>query len=140
MRLSQLPFGWVCFSNGANVHAQDDRALRLNCLSAGSVSLTNGRRVFHLRWRVARRLNCLSAGSVSLTRSSQITIPINSRSQLPFGWVCFSNVYPGCELAGNIETSQLPFGWVCFSNRHGSGRFGGRSGRVSIAFRLGLFL
>ncbi len=64
-----------------------------------------------------------------------------AKSQLPFGWVCFSNPGPIPEDA-EIETSpsQLPFGWVCFSN--GCPSVQGMDGQieVSIAFRLGLFL
>ncbi len=38
-------------------------------------------------------------------------------------------------------TSQLPFGWVCFSNRsYGSQMHTILADHVSIAFRLGLFL
>ncbi len=67
-------------------------------------------------------------------------IPAANWSQLPFGWVCFSN---GCELAGGwIETaeSQLPFGWVCFSNHRRNSPDASAPVVVSIAFRLGLFL
>ncbi len=48
---SQLPFGWVCFSNMVNL-ARKYRAEGggLNCLSAGSVSLTPA---------IARRLSDL---------------------------------------------------------------------------------
>ncbi len=61
----------------------------LNCLSAGSVSLTaRGRRGGMER---AGRLNCLSAGSVSLTPHGGEIPKRNALSQLPFGWVCFSN-------------------------------------------------
>ncbi len=39
--MSQLPFGWVCFSNAPQTHTARVWAIsRLNCLSAGSVSLT----------------------------------------------------------------------------------------------------
>ncbi len=136
---SQLPFGWVCFSNAAERFAPHHRRSGgLNCLSAGSVSLT-----------------CELAGNIETAEVM---------SQLPFGWVCFSNgtvtVYPGSVLAGLnclsagsvsltwrlnnewgllLKTSQLPFGWVCFSNI-----LDGASltvpALVSIAFRLGLFL
>ncbi len=60
-------------------------------------------------------LNCLSAGSVSLT--SVLPQPRDGAfgSQLPFGWVCFSNLVPD-----EAETCELE--------------------HVSIAFRLGLFL
>ncbi len=37
---SQLPFGWVCFSNSYRRRSICTAAHRLNCLSAGSVSLT----------------------------------------------------------------------------------------------------
>ncbi len=36
--------------------------------------------------------------------------------------------------------SQLPFGWVCFSNLIDALMARERESRVSIAFRLGLFL
>ncbi len=63
-----------------------------------------------------------------------------ARSQLPFGWVCFSNVIAGCFLEGEAM-SQLPFGWVCFSNMmRAKEANGGGTLAVSIAFRLGLFL
>ncbi len=65
-RLSQLPFGWVCFSNCAPFRPAASRAGCLNCLSAGSVSLTQA------------------------TGGESRLIPIRA-SQLPFGWVCFSN-------------------------------------------------
>ncbi len=43
LKKSQLPFGWVCFSNGgAEISSWTGQASRLNCLSAGSVSLTDG--------------------------------------------------------------------------------------------------
>ncbi len=87
------------------------------------------------------RLNCLSAGSVSLTPNKGEPRPVSLRSQLPFGWVCFSNYslrYPG---ANRWKTSQLPFGWVCFSNtRCAAKRDKSVWSAVSIAFRLGLFL
>ncbi len=38
-----------------------------------------------------------------------------------------------------LPRSQLPFGWVCFSNGIATEPLGAGSG-VSIAFRLGLFL
>ncbi len=64
---SQLPFGWVCFSNFASGLEKCDRPFRrLNCLSAGSVSLTPVSPGSQPGWIVSR-LNCLSAGSVSLT-------------------------------------------------------------------------
>ncbi len=37
---SQLPFGWVCFSNKDMKQDNLPKRARLNCLSAGSVSLT----------------------------------------------------------------------------------------------------
>ncbi len=85
---------------------------RLNCLSAGSVSLTRDalRRV---KDQLAG-LNCLSAGSVSLTTTATEENLLERMSQLPFGWVCFSNV------ASRINSQSEP--------------------AVSIAFRLGLFL
>ncbi len=36
--------------------------------------------------------------------------------------------------------SQLPFGWVCFSNIETADVIDVIGGEVSIAFRLGLFL
>ncbi len=48
---SQLPFGWVCFSNVTKPHADIINNHRLNCLSAGSVSLTcNWQRQAGLSW------------------------------------------------------------------------------------------
>ncbi len=38
-------------------------------------------------------------------------------SQLPFGWVCFSNKAKAIWFSRHKPTSQLPFGWVCFSNK-----------------------
>src|SRR5581483_4273253 len=89
-RESQLPFGWVCFSNPTPP-------------TAVPTPTPTG-------------LNCLSAGSVSLTSTPGDTEPVGSASQLPFGWVCFSN--PGDDMwdVEALMTSQLPFGWVCFSN------------------------
>src|SRR5579884_868014 len=112
------------------------------------------------------RLNCLSAGSVSLTRGRRETgIAVAGASQLPFGWVCFSNlsrvIGTGCLMrrrlnclsAGSVSLtrhqwkivefcrrSQLPFGWVCFSNLLSEAAGLGAREKVSIAFRLGLFL
>ncbi len=63
-----------------------------------------------------------------------------SASQLPFGWVCFSNSDCTVRLADESAESQLPFGWVCFSNRFAGRRLGKEKTKVSIAFRLGLFL
>ncbi len=86
-------------------------------------------------------------------------------SQLPFGWVCFSNNGNSHRMPALRWWSQLPFGWVCFSNQ-GQATGGGESRlslnclsagsvsltisiycmyiramfKVSIAFRLGLFL
>ncbi len=37
-------------------------------------------------------------------------------SQLPFGWVCFSNRVRDGHTVPRLLVSQLPFGWVCFSN------------------------
>src|SRR5581483_10213318 len=85
---SQLPFGWVCFSNESYEESYEE-CPSLNCLSAGSVSLTP--RGKSASMRLLFSLNCLSAGSVSLT-----------------------------------ETSRTQPGAVCVE--------------VSIAFRLGLFL
>ncbi len=39
--MSQLPFGWVCFSNNPEESYKEESYYEgLNCLSAGSVSLT----------------------------------------------------------------------------------------------------
>ncbi len=64
------------------------------------------------------------------------------KSQLPFGWVCFSNAEQGQATGGGeSRLSQLPFGWVCFSNARAMGASPAEArGEVSIAFRLGLFL
>src|SRR5579884_4404955 len=69
-------------------------------------------------------------------------IPARNRlSQLPFGWVCFSNGRLFSKLAGEADSrSQLPFGWVCFSNFLLRPRRPLANPPVSIAFRLGLFL
>src|SRR5581483_3660759 len=111
----------------------------LNCLSAGSVSLTFEAA---LQLRIIRGgLNCLSAGSVSLTAAKLGFSPRRERkSQLPFGWVCFSNRDFAAAAHALARRSQLPFGWVCFSNA--SRRVSTFPDRetVSIAFRLGLFL
>ncbi len=62
-------------------------------------------------------------------------------SQLPFGWVCFSNVEIGpSRQSFEAATSQLPFGWVCFSNVRYCVQALWNKTEVSIAFRLGLFL
>ncbi len=39
-----------------------------------------------------------------------------------------------------LPRSQLPFGWVCFSNTRSGGWRSALVAEVSIAFRLGLFL
>src|SRR5579884_1748524 len=111
---SQLPFGWVCFSNSDKEHQVQNIQHRLNCLSAGSVSLTR-----HEKTSVedSGGLNCLSAGSVSLTITKATSDDdVTGRSQLPFGWVCFSNTRPTKKRLAGCYLSQLPFGWVCFSN------------------------
>src|SRR5579884_44020 len=136
---SQLPFGWVCFSNSDKEHQVQNIQHRLNCLSAGSVSLT---RASNARKSVSCGcLKCLSAGSVSLTRHEKTSVEdsgglnclsagsvsltitkatsdddVTGRSQLPFGWVCFSNTRPTKKRLAGCYLSQLPFGWVCFSN------------------------
>src|SRR5579884_1847612 len=112
---SQLPFGWVCFSNSDKEHQVQNIQHRLNCLSAGSVSLT---RASNARKSVSCGcLNCLSAGSVSLTITKATSDDdVTGRSQLPFGWVCFSNTRPTKKRLAGCYLSQLPFGWVCFSN------------------------
>ncbi len=87
-------------------------------------------------------------------------------SQLPFGWVCFSNISTSSSRFIYAPSSQLPFGWVCFSNNPDRARRTCSSNwclnclsagsvsltqidtrmrvaghmKVSIAFRLGLFL
>ncbi len=96
---SQLPFGWVCFSNyGFKISELPLEEFSLNCLSAGSVSLTALRAVYGTAY-VYPGLNCLSAGSVSLTQLVKTDFAaLNVESQLPFGWVCFSNCHcvSGC--------------------------------------------
>ncbi len=62
-----------------------------------------------------------------------------SPSQLPFGWVCFSNARHSAAKGELQARSQLPFGWVCFSNLYPGSWLSGDI-EVSIAFRLGLFL
>ncbi len=56
---------------------------------------------------------CFSNGTRSA--ASRRRLPV---SRLPFGWVCFSNARPSADsfLLDFLQTSQLPFGWVCFSN------------------------
>ncbi len=109
-----MPFGWVCFSN-EHIYARDGQDVyRLNCLSAGSVSLTPSTR----RQRHSVLLpSQLPFGWVCFSNEEmrRETIPAVSPSQLPFGWVCFSNC---CARGGggSYSESQLPFGWVCFSN------------------------
>ncbi len=62
-------------------------------------------------------LNCLSAGSVSLTIMGILeAFAGRFASQLPFGWVCFSN---------GDYVARIRLCWAA---------------HVSIAFRLGLFL
>src|SRR5581483_9381254 len=116
MRSSQLPFGWVCFSNRLGSRGYTYECNRLNCLSAGSVSLTAITARTRRGCALTRRLNCLSAGSVSLTGYRSAVRRLQGESQLPFGWVCFSNNDPEQTEAG--LNARL----------------------VSIAFRLGLFL
>src|SRR5581483_10954483 len=108
----QLPFGWVCFSNTGSFRPDGEGNYGLNCLSAGSVSLTA---------RPSTRCRAKAA------------------SQLPFGWVCFSNDRVIDDDGKVILSSQLPFGWVCFSNPEQRRAEAGLA-QVSIAFRLGLFL
>src|SRR5581483_8876930 len=110
---SQLPFGWVCFSNPRLKHRV--QLTTESHLPFGWVCFSNR--------KLARKYRAEGG-----------------ESQLPFGWVCFSNgkSFLPEALAGALG-SQLPFGWVCFSN----GQTRPRSLadlRVSIAFRLGLFL
>src|SRR5581483_8915344 len=111
--LSQLPFGWVCFSNSQLRLILANCGFSLNCLSAGSVSLTGER------------------GGDGLSVCDQ--------SQLPLGWVCFFNGIESPLRGQRVAKSQLPFGWVCFSNV-AKQRRGPTGIVVSIAFRLGLFL
>src|SRR5579884_1114925 len=143
---SQLPFGWVCFSNSDKEHQVQNIQHRLNCLSAGSVSLT---RASNARKSVSCGcLNCLSAGSVSLTRlektsvedsgglnclsagSVSLTITkatsdddVTGRSQLPFGWVCFSNPTIEADAAiGSVRLNCLSAGSVSLTSAGGEGR------------------
>ncbi len=144
---------------------QGNNGRRLNCLSAGSVSLTS-RSLAEAEDLCA--WSQLPFGWVCFSNSGQIGLADRGRSgsQLPFGWVCFSNhLYISPRMAQPIPRSQLPFGWVCFSNglcdfqscasnarlnclSAGSvsltSRFRSaihvREADVSIAFRLGLFL
>src|SRR5581483_626861 len=111
---SQLPFGWVCFSNERGGEKMKRDVGRLNCLSAGSVSLTKEKSLIKAERHA--RLNCLSAGSVSLTAVEVIAT------------------------GGYTKSSQLPFGWVCFSNVDLANDDPDIAHDVSFAFRLGLFL
>ncbi len=116
-RRSQLPFGWVCFSNETVLFGPPDlSALSLNCLSAGSVSLTLLRRQQPAH-QAAKGLNCLSAGSVSLTRITLGRTRSPKRSCL------------NCLSAGSVSLT-----FATIAGKRISGRC------VSIAFRLGLFL
>ncbi len=76
---SQLPFGWVCFSNClAGSKEVGQKNMSLNCLSAGSVSLTAAERR-KLRRAGRTGLNCLSAGSVSLTLKTRQRKNMNTK-------------------------------------------------------------
>src|SRR5581483_12007913 len=112
---SQLPFGWVCFSNPGPIPEDAEIETSPSQLPFGWVCFSNV--VLRREKNVAgARLNCLSAGSVSLTWISRSRVDTSAPSQLPFGWVCFSN--------GEHEATI-----VTVVGEH-----------VSIAFRLGLFL
>src|SRR5581483_11033291 len=107
-------FGWVCFSNPHFLFSPTFAPpTGLNCLSAGSVSLTS---MFLHCLETVQGLNCLSAGSVSLTKGE--------RARQADGWVHSLN----CLSAGSVSLtySTTPYSSVRI--------------RVSIAFRLGLFL
>src|SRR5579884_3442401 len=95
--------------------AQLDWGWRLNCLSAGSVSLTSTKTAE--KNNAAPRLNCLSAGSVSLTSLSpgDADVPANRLNCLSAGSVSLT-LRRCCKKFGIGTQSQLPFGWVCFSN------------------------
>ncbi len=138
--MSQLPFGWVCFSNDGLRLSRLRIGRGLNCLSAGSVSLTPG---------LARasspanfsRLNCLSAGSVSLTwrpaTSAQNTRCLNCLSA---GSVSLTpqRVAAKPESGGATRLNCLSAGSVSLTKKsRGVSRC---FPLVSIAFRLGLFL
>ncbi|SRR5581483_29318 len=112
---SQLPFGWVCFSNETlDEIAKQVEDQRLNCLSAGSVSLTLCRASVALYTGLG--LNCLSAGSVSLTRRLAGITPLQRFARL------------NCLSAGSVSLTSA------------TSRYDVVTLRVSIAFRLGLFL
>ncbi len=113
---SQLPFGWVCFSN-PHYGRSKTSTCRRSQLPFGWVCFSNIETADVIDVIGGERLNCLSAGSVSLTSASREPIAPMPTSQLPFGWVCFSNKAAEEQLeAINALPSQLPFGWVCFSN------------------------
>ncbi len=111
--MSQLPFGWVCFSNMGGALDALGAIVCLNCLSAGSVSLTYGTAYVYPGCELG--LNCLSAGSVSLTRT-EYRMP-QARH------LCLN-----CLSAGSVSLTKCP---ICS---------GPMWDNVSIAFRLGLFL
>ncbi len=146
---SQLPFGWVCFSNSPRRSPSVRAGCGLNCLSAGSVSLT--------RIEIAGRRGRLIVSQLpfgwvcfSNRQNTRLALAIRFLSQLPFGWVCFSNEWNfadkrkdawgclNCLSAGSVSLtvrdvahewqervpSQLPFSWVCFSDkpRHANAR------------------
>ncbi len=87
----------------------------LNCLSAGSVSLTSVEDARHPHPVHGPGLNCLSAGSVSLTETAE-TINVIDGERL------------NCLSAGSVSLTRT---------RNSKRRL---VLRVSIAFRLGLFL
>ncbi len=60
---------------------------------------------------------CFSNGLRRITGD----LVIGAKSQLPFGWVCFSNLVIRRHRDRGGHRSQLPFGWVCFSNPHRAG-------------------
>ncbi len=136
-----MPFGWVCFSNDKLF--KDIKQMsreRLNCLSAGSVSLTF---VAQDTFDTFCGASQLPFGWVCFSNPfsrKSLYVPDSVSSQLPFGWVCFSNLARGEAVRLARFLSQLPFGWVCFSNSPQRTKNPKPHPKVSIAFRLGLFL
>src|SRR5581483_8313598 len=109
---SQLPFGWVCFSN--LLAAQISSARWVSQLPLGWVFFSN----------------CHSARKYA----------IPSKFQLPFGWVCFSNpIIPGI-MDEHWEIVSIAFRLGLFLYPRPFRCASARRDEVSIAFRLGLFL
>ncbi len=138
---SQLPFGWVCFSNVQEGGvARCGLGLCLNCLSAGSVSLTC---MILNDWRNIRsRLNCLSAGSVSLTfldENLTFTVWIGRLNCLSAGSVSLTGQEVDAPHRKSCGLNCLSAGSVSLTNYDVSVRQAPKT-PVSIAFRLGLFL